>query len=300
LNNWYSLGLTPINKLIENYRQLDLESLLIAVADGQEKLYQLIPGGYSVDIRPQKDELIDVSGLFADSLSDDIQARSSRAWIASPASQNGPLAVQLCPQGASKLAQEALLKLTVENTYQALLVEGWGLYDGLVDEDGTALALAEVRTDIYERIGALKKAGEDWKGITSIDGKDTYLDYAYLSVPVGELAITRDCLQRNLGKSEHTAGQRNSKSDRSAPLKHPAKDPDHPKYAPELHAALEAWEALYLHDEKPAHVDHTTATDAWLNDHWPTLGPTARKKRIAPVINLKDNKNLGRFEEKQR
>lgn len=78
---------------------------------------------------------------------------------------------------------------------------------------------------------------------------------------------------------------------------HPAKNPNHPSYAPELHAALAAWEALYLNDEKPDRVDHTTAVTAWFEKHWTQLTPTARK-RLASVTNTKDNKNSGRFEEK--
>ncbi|MGL6159942.1 hypothetical protein [Microbulbifer sp.] len=84
-----------------------------------------------------------------------------------------------------------------------------------------------------------------------------------------------------------------------APKDHPAKDPNHPNYAPDLHAALAAWEALYQNGERPEHVKHTTAVTSWLENHWPELGPTARK-RLAPATNPKDNKNPGEFKEKQR
>ena len=86
-------------------------------------------------------------------------------------------------------------------------------------------------------------------------------------------------------------------SSRNAQPSHPARNVEHPFYAPELHAVLEAWEALYVNGEKPDNVDHTTAATTWFKKHWPQFGPTAIK-RLTPVINTKDNKNSGRFEEK--
>lgn len=296
MNNWYSLGLSPINKLIEDHRQLDLEALLIAICNGREKLYRLVPSECSVDITPNRADLIDVTGLFAELLPSDKPAKDSKLWSSSPALKSGPLAVQVCPQAATELARTALFELITNNKDAALQVDGFGMYDGLVDEDGTKLTLARIRLDIYERIAALKEAGIDWKKFSPISGEDTYLDYDYSTVAVGELAITRDCLRRNLGELDQIDCQHDSVTEMSVQLPthpHPVKDPDHPFYAPELHVALEVWEALYLRGEKPEHIGHAQAAWHYVRKHFldMNIDENLVKNRIGPVSNTAMNKN---------
>ncbi|MCO1333086.1 hypothetical protein MO867_01915 [Microbulbifer sp. OS29] len=74
---------------------------------------------------------------------------------------------------------------------------------------------------------------------------------------------------------------------------HPAKDPSHPDYAPELHAALEVWESLYLRGEKPEHLEHSPSSGYWLNKNRQEMG-ASQKTRITRVSNPGKNKNSGK------
>lgn len=66
---------------------------------------------------------------------------------------------------------------------------------------------------------------------------------------------------------------------------HPSFDPSHPKFAPELLLAIQAWEAKYLNNEYP-HMEHTPAIKAFLNK---TGYLVARlQDRISAITNPKD------------
>ncbi|SFC31772.1 hypothetical protein SAMN05660479_01477 [Microbulbifer thermotolerans] len=159
--------------------------------------------------------------------------------------------------------------------YEAYVVDNegswWRLLRRAGSEDGDALAPKGYSSSVrYPKLSEIVVLVSDVEALLQADEETSHLEAA-IGATTAKATEQRD---------------------------HPAKNPDHPCYAPELHAAIEVWESLYLNGKKPEHLDHTTAVKAWFKDNWSELSATAITKRLAPVTNTKSNKNSGRFQEK--
>ena len=292
----YELAPVTIRESLAEYPKLDLQKLLIAIAKGRIRLYQLIPSEIAVDSSPDQQGFLDLSGLFKISEFKAKYGNPSQLWVASQNWTYGPTALQLDPTSTKCLIEEGLLNLAskgIEAAFEAELFFG----AEFIGEDGSPLAVGKhwlTGTDLLPWI--------DHPDLPQIDSSklkitDLYLEKAYLEAMLGELVIARESLTYFLKDPERytESPKEMTNSKQEKPLSHPAKDPSLKIYAPELHVALEIWEALYWRGEKQERIGHTEEAVRYVRKHFPDKGikESIVRSRIAPVSNTAENKSSG-------
>ena len=229
----YELAPITIRESLKEYSKLNLQKLLIAIAKGRIRLYQLIPSGIVVDRYPEQQNFLDLSALFKIGEFKAKYGSPTRLWIASQNLTYGPTALQLDPKYTKSLIEEGLLNLTSKGLEAAFETE---LFFGLeyIADDGSPLAVGKHWLDGMDLLQWMNHPDPPKIDTSKLKVTDFYLEKAYLQAMLGELVVSRESLNSFLKDPEryNEDPKEVANSNKEKPLTHPAKDPSLKIYAP--------------------------------------------------------------------
>ena len=297
LASWYSLDPIPLQKVLIRNPDYDFQGLMRSICEGHTGLYLFVPSHCVVIPYPCPKELIEIPEFKSLPSKQTAEPIMTKVLPSEVYPKHEPTVVQIKPDIAARFARELLFNLMTHEIEEVELPGMWLCEDAFIDLGGNPVLVGETPYDTKHWISRLKQEyPEVVKKHPVLSDDITFIRSEIFCTESDDIAVTKqDLLTTTAGAADSENRLANSPTPKEPVLHHPAKDPKHPGYPPELHAALEAWEAVYGNGKEPPKSTGPLIKQ-WLTENWPQLGSTA-KQRIAWVINHAENKNIGTFEE---
>ena len=160
MENWVSLNLLSIEKIITSYPDFNLRDLAVSLFNGSASLYVFIPFGEAIDsIQGPKNSLTVNLGYFDED--DEARKFSLSVWNESHIHLPGPYAVKLSRRSTSRLAEKVLSWLVSEPDERALEISSTKSLLRFVDDNGEENLILGRYPEMPNGVDADQQAIED-------------------------------------------------------------------------------------------------------------------------------------------
>ena len=298
MSTWHSLDLITISEALEKHPEADFKRLMRSICIGETALYLPVTSDRVIVPYPDEDQFIDIPELRTLYRKQSAEPIATKLMLSETYPPHKPGIVQIKPEIATRFAEELLFRITVNGMENIELPE-FRLYEhAFLDLNGTPVLVGETPYDTGCLVSRLKSEYPKLlEKYPDLERDATFIRPEIFSTEFGDVAVSIKSLFSPASDFQKLTAESPPRKSPTALYSHPAKDPSHPKYAPELHAALAAWEAIYG-EGKDLESGNTPFVKKWLEENWERSFQESASLRIARVINHENNKNTGTFTEK--
>ena len=298
MSTWHLLDLITISEAVKKHSDANFKNLMRSICIGETALYLPVPSDCVVVPYPNEDQFIEIPELRRLYQKQSAEPVATKVIISETYPPHKPDIVQIKPEIATRFAEELLFRITV-NGMENIEFPEFRLNDhAFLDLTGTPVMVGETPHHTGWLVSRIKSEYPKLlEKYPDLERDAIFIRPEIFSTEFGDVAVSIESLFNPVSDFQKSATESPLRNSPPALHPHPAMDPSHPKYAPELHAALAAWEAIYG-EGKDLESKHTPYVKKWLKDNWERSFQKNASTRIARLINHEKNKNDGKFTEK--